>query len=509
MPLAIELAAARIKILSPEAILVRLDQQLDVLAAGSRDLPARQQTLRGAIAWSYDLLDDRAGGGCSTGCPSSPSGCDLAAAEAICGPSSELGGGHPRWADGARRPEPAQGRRDRRRRAALPAARHDPGIRRGAARGRRRGRRHPRRAIATGTSRSSSAPRASCRAPTSVAGSTASSSNTTTSGPSSTGRSPRRPAGRHRRRVLDVALLAEARPPGRGAAPARGDGGRSVVARRSASPRAARRGARRHLLVAGRAARDDDAATGRPSSIWHRLGDEAELANAYYNASFTVRRPGTGAGLEAGPGSSSASLPRDGRATSTTRSAMPAARRTPGLGHRQLPLLPRNSPGTGSTSSAAALEMFREVGDLTMEAWGLHMLGTALLRNGDVAEATPERRARHPPFLCLRRRLGADPDPRRPVGGRGRRRRSAAGGPAPWRGPQPDPRDRARSWPSYVEDTFETGVRPGVRSHMSADDLARYGAEGAARPSTRLSPTRSKGPSRSSRSPDRRRSIRS
>ena len=58
MPLAIELAAARIKLLSPDAILARLEHQLDVLSAGGRDLPERQQTLRGAIAWSYDLLDD-------------------------------------------------------------------------------------------------------------------------------------------------------------------------------------------------------------------------------------------------------------------------------------------------------------------------------------------------------------------------------------------------------------------------------------------------------------------
>ena len=60
MPLAIELAAARIKLLTPDQILVRLEHHLDLLTAGSRDLPERQQTLRGAIAWSYDLLDDGA-----------------------------------------------------------------------------------------------------------------------------------------------------------------------------------------------------------------------------------------------------------------------------------------------------------------------------------------------------------------------------------------------------------------------------------------------------------------
>ena len=84
MPLAIELAAARIKLLPPREILKRLGQPLEILTNGNRDLPERHQTLRDAIKWSHDLLEPEhqtlfvrlsvfAGG------------CTLEAAENVCG----------------------------------------------------------------------------------------------------------------------------------------------------------------------------------------------------------------------------------------------------------------------------------------------------------------------------------------------------------------------------------------------------------------------------------------
>jgi predicted ATPase len=60
LPLAIELAAARTRLLAPETLLDRLDQSLPLLRGGRRDAPERQRTLEATIAWSHDLLDDEA-----------------------------------------------------------------------------------------------------------------------------------------------------------------------------------------------------------------------------------------------------------------------------------------------------------------------------------------------------------------------------------------------------------------------------------------------------------------
>jgi predicted ATPase len=58
LPLALELAASRIRLLSPHTLLARLEHRLQILTQGPRDVPERQQTLRNTIEWSYNLLNE-------------------------------------------------------------------------------------------------------------------------------------------------------------------------------------------------------------------------------------------------------------------------------------------------------------------------------------------------------------------------------------------------------------------------------------------------------------------
>jgi predicted ATPase/transcriptional regulator with XRE-family HTH domain len=83
LPLAIELAAARTRLLSVTALLARLDRRLPVLAGGAHDLPGRQKTMRDAIAWSYELLEEPEKALFRQMCVFS-GGCTLEAAEAVC-----------------------------------------------------------------------------------------------------------------------------------------------------------------------------------------------------------------------------------------------------------------------------------------------------------------------------------------------------------------------------------------------------------------------------------------
>ena len=90
LPLAIELAASRVKLLSPTAMLARLESSLNLLTGGARDLPVRQQTLRGTVNWSYSLLNT-AEQSLVRRLSVFAGGCTLEAIEAVCDTKGDLG----------------------------------------------------------------------------------------------------------------------------------------------------------------------------------------------------------------------------------------------------------------------------------------------------------------------------------------------------------------------------------------------------------------------------------
>jgi predicted ATPase/class 3 adenylate cyclase len=475
MPLAIELAAARVKILGPDAILARLENQLNLLAAGARDLPARQQTLRGAIAWSYDILDephrrllDRL-----SACVG---GFDIEAAEAIGGPSIELGldvlDGLVALAD----------------QSLIRSLDGDP----------------PRFHVLE-TIREFAAEMLATRDEAEAI------------------------RDRHARWFLD---LAEASAPQLAGADQRAllgrlelehDNIRAVLDRAAAAGDAdtairlafamwrfwQKRGhlyeARRRLEAFAMApwsrgspvlrARLMEALGGvlwwqadlramkvayrEALDIWRSLGDKAEIANALYNYAFAFA-------VSPDPGADPGQADPEGEGQRTLEEALALyeelgdlhgqANVLWGMGNRDYFL---KATDAGEARMRRALELFEQVGDPTMAAWARHMLGGALLRTDRPDEARPLLREALRHFHGASDASGmvlglddlgsqavADGDVPRAVRLRGAARRLTAATGATLAG--------------FVDAVFQNTARPHVEGRLSEEDLARYQAEGAA-----------------------------
>ena len=476
MPLAIELAAARVKLLSPDAILARLEGQLSLLAAGSRDLPERQQTLRGAIAWSYDILDES----CRLlldrlSVFEGPF--ELEAAEAIGGPPSELGqevldglvsladqslirttedGSEPSFQLLETIREFAAEMLDRRGQLAELQQRHAAWYLEFARRG----------------------------------------------APELSGNDQRvwlerfERAHDNIRAVLDRAVAAADAETAIGLAFATWrfwqKRGHLYEARRRLDAMAAADWSRREPTLRARLMEalggvgwwQGDIAAMRPAyeeavAIWRSMNDPAELANALYNYSFSFTVPETvsaAVDLDTDP---------DGQGRAALEEALELYRRLGdergeanvlwGMGNM---LYFQNNADAGATQFAQALEKFRRVGDRTMEAWSLHQLGGALLRKGQREESRPYLRHALRHFHEASDTAGitlvlddlssqalADDDPIRAarLWGAARSLTAATGA----------------GLASFVDGWIEQQVRPNVRNSVPPDELERGAREGA------------------------------
>ena len=475
MPLAIELAAARVKLLSPDAILARLEHQLNVLAAGARDLPARQQTLRGAIAWSYDILDepqrrllDRlavfAGG------------FDLEAAEAIGGPSDELGldvlDGLLALADQSLI-RSIEG--DPPRFAMLDTIREFAGeMLEGRGEGTEIRARHTRRYLAL----------AEAAAP--------------------------QLAGAEQRELLEQlerehdnirAVLDRTTAAGDADAAIRlafamwrfwQKRGHLYEARRRLEGMAAEPWSRRDPVLRARllealggvlwwqadivAMKD---AYREALDLWRSIGDKREIANALYNYAFAFS---VGPNPQDDP---STYDPNDDGLRAMEEALQlyrevgdrrGEANTTWGLGNREYF---QRLGDAGKARFRHALELFEEVGDVTMAAWSRHMLGSSLIRHDRSDEARPHLRVALRTFHDASDAAGiamvlddlasqavVDDDLPRAARIRGAARRLTAATGAQLAG--------------FVDEQFEHGIRPHVAGRLDPDELERYQAEGAA-----------------------------
>jgi len=475
MPLAIELAAARVKLLGPDAILVRLEHQLTGLASGARDLPARQQTLRGAIAWSYDILQE----------PERRlldrlsvfiGGFDIEAAEAIAGPAGEIG------------MDVLDGLMALVDQSLVRSLDADP----------------PRFQILE-TIREFAAEMLDGREDAAAI------------------------RDRHTRWYLELAEAAAPRLAGQEQRALleqlerEHDNIRAVLDRAVAAPDAAaairlsfamwrfwqKRGhlneARRRLeVIAAEPWSSDDpvlrarlmealggvlwwaadlvamkAAYREAVDVWRAIGDRAEIANALYNYSF-------GFTVNPDPRESPGLADPDREGIRALNEALALYRELEdlrgqanvlwGIGNREY--FQREGDG-GEARFREALGLFRRVGDVTMEAWSLHMLGSTLLRGNRPDESRPLLRDALGRFHAASDAAGialvlddlasqavVDGEIPRAARIRGAARRLTVATGAQLAG--------------LVDEQIEARARPHVSGHLSPEDLARYQAEGAA-----------------------------